>query len=95
MRSDGGIKPVTDFWKNGAQWRSFFYFTPLSLFSVLSCFIAHLGDSRRRRLAVSGVFKANVTANRELQVHQTWEQALITPLPVADNRSGQRLLLNA
>lgn len=54
MRSDGGIKPVAAFWKNGAHSGALFSTSPLSLFS-LSClfFAARPGDSRRWRRASS------------------------------------------
>lgn len=77
MRSDGGIKPAAAFWKNGAHSGAFFYFTPLSLFSVLSCFRR---SSWRQPALAAGVFKANTASNHELQVQQTCKQALITRL---------------
>lgn len=74
MHSIDGIKPVRDFWKNGAQWSSLFYFTPLCLRSFFPVSVT-ASDSGWQP---PGFLKANITAKDELQVCQTCKHALIT-----------------
>lgn len=91
MHGNDGIKPVRDFWKNGAHSGALFSTSPLpslSPFSFLFFFFLSL-PSRWQPVTVAGSrpasWRQTLQRKDELQVCQTCKHALITHFPADDN----------